>query len=230
MKIDLTEIIPEKGAVLLRQGIPKNFRVSDTIQILLTQAYEMFLETARPETMTREISVDEFSAVFYGFGKNEADTPLQHIFPQASGLALMACTLGRKLSETITESFKIHDAALGAMLDTIASLAVENTVGFLEKDFCTKTKTRLSKKEIYAMNYSPGYCGWHISSQEKLFEFLKPDKIGITLNSSYLMSPIKSISGILAAGPKELNFFNNNFPFCRKCKDKSCLQRMKFLK
>jgi hypothetical protein len=230
MKIDLTEIIPEKGTVLLRQGIPKNFRVSDTIQILLAQAYEMFLETARPEAMTLEISADEFSAVFYGFGKNEAGTPLQHIFPQAAGLALMACTLGRKLSETITESFKIHDAALGAMLDTIASLAVENAVGFLEKDFCTKIKTRLSKKEIYAVNYSPGYCGWHISAQEQLFKFLRPHKIGITLNSSFLMSPIKSVSGVLAAGPKEIHIFKNDFPFCRECKDKTCLKRMKTIK
>jgi hypothetical protein len=48
--------------------------------------------------------------------------------------------------------------------------------------------------------YSPGYCGWNVAEQHKLFSLLPPEPCGIVLNSSSLMSPIKSVSGIYVAG------------------------------
>lgn len=51
-------------------------------------------------------------------------------------------------------------------------------------------------------SYSPGYCGWLVSDQQTLFSLLPEAPCGITLNESSLMSPIKSISGVIALGPK----------------------------
>jgi hypothetical protein len=50
--------------------------------------------------------------------------------------------------------------------------------------------------------YSPGYCGWHVSEQQKLFALL-PDEApcGVTLTESSLMLPIKSVSGVIGLGP-----------------------------
>ncbi len=84
-------------------------------------------------------------------------------------------------------------------------------------------------KNSALLRYSPGYCGWHITGQKKLFEELKPESIGITLNSSYLMQPIKSISGVMISGDKNIHFFENNFSFCADCKTISCKERMKKL-
>jgi hypothetical protein len=89
------------------------------------------------------------------------------------------------------------------------------------------------KKELPSltgiMRYSPGYCGWHISAQKKLFEYLKPKEIGISLLESYLMTPLKSITGVLIAGKRTIHIFNADFPFCSKCKNHSCQNRIKQL-
>ena len=84
--------------------------------------------------------------------------------------------------------------------------------------------------EMAVLGYSPGYCGWHITAQKKFFNFLKPGEIGITLNDSCLMTPLKSITGVLVAGPKDIHIFKNDYEYCDTCKNKSCLERMKRLK
>jgi hypothetical protein len=79
------------------------------------------------------------------------------------------------------------------------------------------------------MRYSPGYCGWHISGQKMLFQFLRPEEIGISLLESFLMKPLKSVTGVLIAGKKTVHVFKPEFPFCSECKDHSCQQRIKAL-
>jgi hypothetical protein len=82
-------------------------------------------------------------------------------------------------------------------------------------------------KDHYVLSYSPGYCGWDISAQKKLFAYLQPKNIGIRLNDSYLMTPLKSVSGVLIDGKKEIHIFQNNFDFCESCKTHSCRERIK---
>ncbi|UCE26659.1 MAG: hypothetical protein JSW52_09965, partial [Candidatus Coatesbacteria bacterium] len=81
--------------------------------------------------------------------------------------------------------------------------------------------------ESGVLRYSPGYCGWDISGQKKLFEYLKPNDVGITLRESYLMEPLKSVSGVIVAGPAEIHDFELNYPFCRDCVTKFCRDRIK---
>ena len=49
--------------------------------------------------------------------------------------------------------------------------------------------------------FSPGYCGWHVSEQQRLFSlFPTANPCGIRLTDSSLMIPIKSVSGIIGIG------------------------------
>jgi len=50
-------------------------------------------------------------------------------------------------------------------------------------------------------SYSPGYCGWNVTEQRKMFSLLPEAPCGITLNDSCLMTPVKSVSGIIPVGP-----------------------------
>jgi cobalamin-dependent methionine synthase I len=76
------------------------------------------------------------------------------------------------------------------------------------------------------LRYSPGYCGWHVSGQRALFDVLRPEEIGITLRESFLMEPLKSISGVIVGGPAEIHSFENSYPFCADCEDRSCRKRI----
>lgn len=55
--------------------------------------------------------------------------------------------------------------------------------------------------------FSPGYCGWHVSEQKKLFPlFPSAEPCGIRLTDSSLMLPIKSVSGVIGLGIVSVNW------------------------
>jgi hypothetical protein len=43
------------------------------------------------------------------------------------------------------------------------------------------------------------------------------------------MTPLKSISGVLITGKKEIHVIEDDYPFCSQCKTHSCQQRIKAL-
>jgi hypothetical protein len=76
------------------------------------------------------------------------------------------------------------------------------------------------------MRFSPGYCGWHVTGQKKLFAALHPEEIDITLTPSCLMKPLKSISGVIIAGDMEIFRFDDSFAFCAECSTHVCRERL----
>jgi hypothetical protein len=84
-------------------------------------------------------------------------------------------------------------------------------------------------KELKAQYYCPGHCGWHISGQARLFELLRPEEIGVSLNANWVMRPVKSISGFLVAAELRVHRFRPDFPFCKDCKEHKCVQRLAIL-
>ena len=230
MTINLKDIIPENTAVFESQGVNPHSKTVDKLQGILAESFDLFTSLAKPVSLVKSIEMDKFAKIYQGEGKNAKDNVLMHIYPQATNLALFALTLGEKVSTKIEDLFREHEYPMGYMLDSIASLAADKGSKILEEDFLEKLKTEnLAGNETRVLSYSPGYCGWDISGQKKLFDYLQPGKIGITLNSSYLMTPLKSVSGVLVAGDKEIHRFKPKYPFCKVCQTHSCLQRMKTL-
>lgn len=69
--------------------------------------------------------------------------------------------------------------------------------------------------------FSPGYCDWEAGAgQKELFSFLNPEKIGLNLLDSFMMSPMKSITGIIIAA----RMFDYETP-CVFCLKELCLHR-----
>jgi cobalamin-dependent methionine synthase I len=179
----------------------------------------------------QEVTVSEFEAIFEGEGQNDPESPLATIYPQAEGLALFAITMGESVSKDIEDMFKGKNFALGAMLDAVASLAADLAAAHTEEQYEKDLVSRTSPgSNVRVLGYSPGYCGWHISAQKQLFTTLEPERIGIKLNASYLMTPLKSVSGVLVAGPPEIHVFKPSFDFCKMCKTFSCHERLRNLK
>ncbi len=218
------DIEPEKDIVFKEIGYFSNKNIPEKIQNLYEKSIKIFRENSNPVGIYSEISKKEFVKVFSGERNNAGKTPIEQIYPKADYLTLFAVTLGKKVSEKIQELFQKNDFALGHFLDCIASLAADKAVRKLEK--LATENTEIHREKIITLAYSPGYCGWHISGQKKLFEYLHPEKIGITLNDSFLMIPLKSVSGVLISGKREIHKFENNFIFCSLCKTKGCLERM----
>jgi hypothetical protein len=229
---DITEIPvghvrPERSAVLENQGIPSQAELSGEVELLLKTAGEAFMECSQPVCILCSISIPEFEEVYRGEGLNEAETPLGGILKQADDLALFAVTLGEGITDRIDDLFKTNDFALGSMLDSVASAGADKAADITEQrflDFLSEQGKSDPSKAV--MRFSPGYCGWHMSGQKKLFEFLRPEDIGIELLDSFLMKPLKSISGVLVFGGREIFDFEDSYGFCSECRSRSCRERM----
>jgi len=69
--------------------------------------------------------------------------------------------------------------------------------------------------------YSPGYCGWDVAEQAKLFRLFPERPLGITLTTSCVMDPAKSVSALVATG-KAVQYFDHA---CELCSMKECIFR-----
>jgi cobalamin-dependent methionine synthase I len=136
-------------------------------------------------------------------------------------------TLGNALSQEISDLFAANDPALASMLDGIASERADTAATLLGRHFLdTLIRSEQVDPDTRVLGYSPGYCGWHVTGQRRLFAFLRPERIGITLNSSCLMHPLKSVSGVLVAGAGEIHQFESEFDFCDSCATHECRARI----
>ena len=227
INIPIEKTIPTVEGILSHQGI-RNLDQADARMLKMAKRsikdYAMF---AMPMGIMAGITNSDFEAIYRGEGDNESDTPIDLIYPDASGLALFAITLGEGISSGINLYFNQNDFAAGSMLDAAASEGAEWAARYMESLYRKRIRENGHFSESTgALRFSPGYCGWHVSGQKKLFEYLQPDKIGIDLTGSYLMKPLKSISGAIISGPLHIFEFEDNFEFCATCKDHSCLDRI----
>ena len=227
LKFNAAEIVPQRAPVLAHQGIAAGRTVSAAVEAIWCEARDLFGHVAEPVAMFGEITGAEFARVYEGVGQNEPRTPVGDVAPRAERLALFVATLGPRISRDIAERFESNDFALGCMLDSVASIAADILATRLERRYRDGLESAGEvRAEARALCYSPGYCGWHISGQGKLFEFLRPGQIGITLRESFLMDPLKSVSGVVLVGPREIHEFDMDYAFCAECRTRSCRARI----
>ena len=211
---------------LLRQEA-QGGTASTRVRRLFADALAQFERLASPRGLVSAVSIQDFAEIYRGEGLNAPETPLGEIYPRAQRLALFAATSGDALSEEIGALFARGDPALGYALDVIASAATSRLADILAERFQSLQRDRNALgPDGCVLPYSPGYCGWHVSGQRRLFEALHPGTIGIELGASFLMRPLKSVSGVLVAGPPVLHRFKPTYPFCADCTTRECRPRM----
>jgi len=221
------EVGARREAALAQMGIPHGTAVPLRIERLYDAAASIFAETAAPAGVRREIAVDEFASVYEGEGRNAADSPLAEIFPRAERVALFAVTIGGATSEALERCFERQDFALAYALDAVASVAADDVADLAERRWAGALREEgWGTADGDVLRYSPGYCGWDVTGQKRLFASLQPASIGLTLTDSCLMQPLKSVSGVLVAGPRDIHRFRPDYDFCERCETRTCRERL----
>ena len=231
LNISPESIIPERVEVFKLQGIPKDSIVPPKIIDLYDKAFVIFQKSIEPAGIISEISTIDLENILTIAGGNIINSVLSTIFKKSRSLALYAFTLGGLISDTISDLFDRNEIALGSMLDSIASAAADRGGSYGEQYFLEHLKEiGASTPDTRVLMYSPGYCGWNITGQKKLFRYLKPGEIGISLSESSLMIPLKSVSGVLISGKNEIHFVKEDFEFCKTCTGKNCRERIRSIR
>lgn len=219
------DVLPGPAAVLELQGIPAGREVSPKIAELCDAALDLFAATANPTGIMQEVDKGEFARVYEGDGRNDSSSPLGEMYRRADRLALFAVTLGPKVCGEIAARFKSNDLAVACMLDSVASVAADRLAEVVQRHVFALVGGQIGSA-ARVLHYSPGYCGWHISGQRALFARLHPESIGITLNERFLMSPLKSVSGVVVVGPGEIHDFDATYACCGDCRTHGCRERI----
>lgn len=136
----------------------------------------------------------------------------------ASYIALFLCTAGPDFSEITGKLNHEGDWMEAYLVDAIGSLTVENAMNTIWRNLAES----MDKKGLKISNrYSPGYCNWDVSDQKILFQLIGDNPTGITLSETCLMSPVKSVSGIIGIG-KNLKRYKYG---CKICHNQTCIYR-----
>ncbi len=220
VEIPAESIRPSERAIAVALGIPRGTAPDERTRGLIGEAIDAFSGLAKPVGLVMDIDRSNFERVYGGEGLNDEETPLDVIAPKADGFALYAVTVGAAVCAEISRLFELNDFAAGTILDAAASEGAELAAQELERQYASRLNNGTT------MAFSPGYCGWHVSAQRILFKTLKPGDINIELTPTCLMEPLKSVSGVIAAGGKEIFDFEDAFPFCDTCADRSCRSRI----
>jgi len=225
--LDAIRTPPDRSAVLEAQGIPRTAKVPEHVLGLADRSIERYAELVEPRGTVAEITPTDFAAIYGGDGLNAHRTPLEDIYPRAEQLALFVVTLGEAVSGEISELFRRNEPAEAYALDALASERADAAADLLARlyldDLAQEGRVEPSSR---VLPYSPGYCGWHVTGQRRLFGRLQPRSIGVTLNSSCLMQPLKSVSGVLVVGSPAIHEFHNDFDFCALCSTYQCRGRI----
>jgi len=137
---------------------------------------------------------------------------------KSSSVAIYVSTVGPAMERWASQLMAEGDMMRGYVVDAIASEIVEEASEWLEK----KISAFVEQRGWSVTNrYSPGYCDWPVADQHKLFSLLPPGFCGVTLTSSALMLPIKSISGIIGVGAG----VTRGAYQCSICELKDCFRR-----
>lgn len=225
-RISPDSILPDRGGVLGHTGMAPRAEPAAGVARLVERAVALLGRHARPVAVFEEIPPSEFARVLEGEGSNVSPNPVEAIRPRAERAGLFALTLGREVQDEIGALFETGEFPLGYLLDAAASAAAERFARVVVARFLEALVARgAAAADRTALDYSPGYCGWHVTGQRRLFERLGPGEIGISLGESCLMDPLKSVSGAILVGPAEIHRIEAAYPCCAACSDRHCRER-----
>lgn len=133
-------------------------------------------------------------------------------------IVFFICTAGVTISKIAKDLMSGEDPVLGYIYDVMGSYIAEAAGDKMQKTILSKIS---EKGEKITNRYSPGYVKWPVVEQHELFRLFNNQTGGVSLTSSALMVPGKSISGLFGIG-KEVKFRKNP---CDLCNSKQCTFR-----
>lgn len=199
MKIKSYPIKIDKDLVLKYLG----YKDGDVPEDIISEVEESIEESYK--LIEPKICYEEFN-IKYDVNKKEVILPDGSVFKDdyvirnlkdADYIIMAVITIGDALDKKISQSFSDGDYMKGMVYDTIASTALEYLSKSLWQDLMNEA---MSRGFGITHRLCPGDSRWNIKDQAIIFKNLDASSIGVTLNESYMMNPIKSSSIVYGIG------------------------------
>ena len=185
-------------------------QMTETLDAQIRRCEAVVLRCAVPRSVIRILTVREFAPLFQG-------NDIARLLDGCGEVVLMALTIGTEVERRLMRE-EVTNMSNAYLLDVCASQAVEEAADDLEQ----KLREKILGDGKYLTNrFSPGYGDYPIALQRMVLEYLNAGRaIGLTLTSSGLMVPRKSITAVMGISeePKpDVYGTCSNCPLLTKC-------------
>jgi hypothetical protein len=194
---------PNRDMVLTRLGYRKTATILDPRHIaMLEEGMKRGSLLCRPAGAYVRLKLEEKDSshvrlengvVFFGAG-------LAELLKDSVEVVLMASTVGREITEVISREVEKGDAAMGVILDSVASQTADAAVAWIA-GFIDKMLRREGRK-LTGRRYSPGYGDLPLSYQKDIYDSLRLERLDMELTEKFMLIPEKSVIAI--AGIEEV--------------------------
>ena len=140
-------------------------------------------------------------------------------------IIVLSATAGDEVEEEVTRRFNAGEYSTAVIMDAAATAAVEQIADGMEKALAPQMA---AKGFAMKWRFSPGYGDWPLEQQPELIRLAQAEKIGVSLTSSMMLTPRKSITAIIGLYRKQDNAAPQHSPKgCAVCPQKDCPSRKK---
>jgi hypothetical protein len=195
--------VDQKEILRLLGHTPENKKIKDSSRKLIEEMVELSFELTEPKGI-------------YTIKKGK-ELQEECFFNSGEKVALGVSTIGEKLEKKVEDLSFRGELTRAVILDAVGSVAAESTAEYLNRIIVNKAK---EKKLYHSTRFSPGYGGWKLEGQRLIFNLLPAERIGVSLNRFYMMTPKKSVS--FAVNLSRNRFTGQNLSPCEICGLKEC--------
>lgn len=107
---------------------------------------------------------------------------------------LMGATAGSAIMEAIAGKIERDNIAAAVVYDATASEMTDAALAWLTDYF--NNQLRREGKRLLPRRFSAGYADFQLENQKSIYEQLEMQKIGVAINSNFILLPEKSVTAI----------------------------------
>ena len=119
---------------------------------------------------------------------------LSSLLKDCQEAVLMGATAGSRIMDAIREKTNRDDLAAAVVYDATASEMVDASLDWI-MDYLNR-QLRRNGKRMLPRRFSAGYADFKLENQKIIYEKLQMDKIGVAINSGFILLPEKSVTAI----------------------------------
>ena len=142
---------------------------------------------------------------------------------RATKVAIIAVTIGETVENEISRRFKDGEYTLAVLMDAAATTAVEQIADGIEQAIDQKIAMQ---GLVRRWRFSPGYGDWPIECQPEMLALANAQDINLSVTSSMMLTPRKSITAIIGLIPKSQDTEPEK-QSCKYCPNPNCNFRIK---
>ncbi len=192
---------------------------NEDVAAIIEQLLSEVSMVCKPRCGYREVCGRVENSMLYLDGVEFDPMPIiTHQLRKGEKFVILVGTVGAEMDQWIHNYRVDSDIMKAYVADGLGSVIAEAIVAYGAKYL----EALYSGEGMHISNsYSPGYCGWNVIEQHKLFSLLPEQFCGITLCESSLMLPIKSVSSVIAVG---VDVVKRDYG-CAICNKQDCYKR-----